>query len=79
MSKSNVMRFPQKPCAADEKNTLWLVAVSAGFKDTYSCEYNFERKQWVIEVKSGTFQGAAAMVAQCRSTLGWDRIERAEA
>ena len=73
------MKFPQKSRAADEENTLWLVAVSAGFKDTYSCEYNFERKQWVIEVKSGTFQGAAAMVEQCRRTLGWDRKKGAKA
>ena len=66
MPKSNVMEFPQKTCAIDKERTLWLVAVAVGFKDTYSCEYNFERKQWAIEVKSGTFQGAAAMVEQCR-------------
>lgn len=74
-SKSNVIKLPQNPCAADEENALWFVAVAACFHDTYSCEYHYDRQHWEIQVKASTFQSADLLVEQCRRALGWSRTE----
>ncbi len=66
------MKYPSRPCAADEQNALWLIAVDRRLKDTYSCEYNSDNQCWTVQIKASVFQNIAELVEQCRHALGWD-------
>ena len=68
-----VMPFPVLPPVADEADVLWLVAVASTLKDEYSCEYRSREHRWRVHVQSSTFAGAAALVEQCRHTMGWEQ------
>ena len=72
MLKSNVINLPIRHTAIGEENTFWLIAVAAGAQDDYSCEYDTKHGGWKLKVKASTFQGAEAMINECRRILGWD-------
>lgn len=74
-TKRNIINFPTRATAVGEDDAFWMIAISSGLKDEYSCEYDTKNDWWKITIKAGTREQADSLVEKCRHILGWDTKE----